>query len=85
MVSYEDIPKFIEFGRVMISPRELYFKNKLVIADKKLHKMGGFITRNLSPHMAQAFSQMIKNEQPDLTKMTPEEAIFYNAYLRKAY
>jgi hypothetical protein len=69
----------------MISPKELYFRNKLVIADKKGKGIGGFITRKLSPHMVSIFSSILKDEQPtELLKMSPDEIVFYNAYLRKA-
>jgi hypothetical protein len=69
----------------MISPKELYFRNKLVIADKKGKGIGGFITRKLSPHMVSIFTSILKDEEPkDLHKMTPDEIMFYNAYLRKA-
>ena len=85
MVLHEDIPKWEPFGRLMISPKELYFRNKLVVADKKGKGIGGFITRKLSPHMASIFTSILKDEEPkDLHKMTPDEIMFYNAYLRKA-
>lgn len=85
MVLYEDIPQWEQFGRLMISPRHLYFKNKLVVADKKGKGIGGFITRQLSPHMANIITSILKDEQPkEIHKMTPDEIVWYNAYLRKA-
>ena len=64
MVLHEDIPKWEAFGRLMISPKELYFRNKLVIADKKGKGIGGFITRKLSPHMVSIFTSILKDEDP---------------------
>lgn len=85
MVKHEDIPVWCEFGRIQISPRDLYFKNRLVVADKRGKGMGGFIRRDLSPHMVEIFNSLLKEENPkDLHKMTPDEVMFYNVYLRKA-
>ena len=85
MVLFEDIPRWESFGRIMISPRDLYFKNKLVVRDKKGKGIGGFINRDLSPHMVQIITSILKDEQPkEIHKMTPDEIIWYNAYLRKA-
>lgn len=83
-IEMEDYPKWVKFGKIQISPYALYFKHKLAVTDHQGRRMGGFISRNLSPHMVDIFCTILKNEKPDLTKMTPDEAIYYNSYLRKA-
>jgi hypothetical protein len=83
MVKFEDLPQWEEFGKISINPRELYFNNKLVVAHKK-KRITGFTMKRLSPELAKIFSQILKDEQPTIIQLSPEETIIYNAYLRKA-
>jgi len=83
MVKYEDLPQWEEFGKISISPRELYFNNKLVVAHKN-KRITGFTMKRLSPELAKIFSQILKDEQPTDIQLSPEETLIYNVYLRKA-
>jgi hypothetical protein len=83
MVKFEDLPQWEEFGKISISPRELYFNNKLVVAHKN-KRITGFTMKRLSPELAKIFSQILKDEQPTDIQLSPEETLTYNVYLRKA-
>jgi hypothetical protein len=53
------------------------------VAHKK-KRITGFTMKRLSPELAKIFSQILKDEQPTIIQLSPEETIIYNAYLRKA-
>jgi hypothetical protein len=85
MVKKEDLPQWEEFGDILISPGDLYFKDKLVLATNKKKRITGFTVKRLSPHMVKIFNQILKDQQPaDIHLMTPDEVLIYNTTLRRA-
>jgi len=85
MVKKEDLPDWEEFGDIYISPRDLYFKDKLVLATKNKKRIVGFTVKRLSQHMVKIFNQILKDQQPtDIHLMTPDEVLIYNTTLRRA-
>jgi len=85
MVKKEDLPQWEDFGDILISPGDLYFKDKLVIATKNKKRITGFTVKRLSPHMVKTFNQILKDQSPtDIHLMTPDEVLIYNTTLRRA-
>lgn len=61
-----DIPNLIEFGKVKISPRKLYYNNTLVIKHKSGNSLAGLTNVQVSDKFVSIIMNLLKGKKPSL-------------------
>jgi hypothetical protein len=61
-----DIPNLIEFGKVKISPRKLYYNNTLAIKHKSGHSLAGLPNVQVSEKFVSIIMNLLKGQKPSL-------------------
>lgn len=61
-----DIPNLIEFGKVKISPRKLYYNNTLVIKHKSGNSLVGLPNTQVSDNFVSIIMNLLKGKKPSL-------------------
>ncbi len=65
-----DIPNLIEFGKVKISPRKLYYNNILAIKHKSGHSLAGLPNVQVSEKFVAIIMNLLKGQKPSLKDFT---------------
>lgn len=65
-----DIPNLIEFGKVKISPRKLYYNNTLAIKHKSGNSLGGLPNVQVSDKFVSIIMNLLKGQKPTLKDFT---------------
>lgn len=65
-----DIPNLIEFGKVKISPRKLYYNNTLAIKHKSGHSLAGLPNVQVSDKFVSLIMNLLKGQKPSLKDFT---------------
>lgn len=86
-----DIPNLIEFGRVMISPRKLYYKNTLAIKHKSGNSLAGLPNVQVSDQFVSIIMNLLRGQKPtlrdfsalDLQEKGIYDSLIYTAGLQK--
>ena len=65
-----DIPNLIEFGKVKISPRKLYYNNTLAIKHKSGHSLAGLPNVQVSEKFVSIIMNLLKGQKPSLKDFT---------------
>ena len=68
-----DIPNLIEFGKVKISPRKLYYNNTLAIKHKSGNSLGGLPNVQVSDKFVSIIMNLLKGQKPSLKDFTQLE------------
>lgn len=68
-----DIPNLIEFGKVKISPRKLYYNNMLVIKHKSGQSLAGLPNVQVSDKFVSIIMNLLKGQKPSLKDFTQLE------------
>jgi len=68
-----DIPNLIEFGKVKISPRKLYYNNTLVIKHKSGNSLAGLPNVQVSDKFVSIIMNLLKGKKPSLKDFTQLE------------
>ena len=65
-----DIPNLIQFGKVKISPRKLYYNNTLAIKHKSGHSLAGLPNVQVSDKFVSLIMNLLKGQKPSLKDFT---------------
>ena len=86
-----DIPNLIDFGRVKISPRKLYYKNTLAIKHKSGNSLAGLPNVQVSDQFVSIIMNLLRGQKPslrdfsalDLQEKGIYDSLIYTAGLQK--
>jgi hypothetical protein len=82
-----ELPNLIEFGKVKISPRKLYYNNTLVIKHKTGNSLSGIPNTRVSDKFSDIVLGLLQDRQPtvsDFKALDLNEKALYDSLIRVA-
>jgi len=83
----EEVPKFLQFGKIAINPRALYYDNNLIVMKHNKHHLNGFNKTKVSDHFVNAMMKLLNSESPkheDLKHFDLKEKELYDTVIHLA-